>query len=389
VGRILLGLLAICAPLAAQTVELRPAPALKMPGTVDSNSPAHWYFDTFYLFNSDGRLFRSQGESPFAYEGIQPVWMSNLARQPIWIEATWVDSDGTLYAWYHHEPGGVCGTQPLTAPKIGALVSLNGGLSFTDLGIVLEAPPNPDCSARNGYFAGGHGDFSVILDRDRTYFYFLYSNYSGGTAEQGVAVARMAFQDRLSPARRVWKFYGGAWQEPGLGGRASAIFPARTGWARADADAFWGPSVHWNTHLEQYVVLLNRSCCSPGWPQEGIYVSFNADVSDPGGWSLPEKILEGGGWYPQVLGIQPGETDKEAGEVARLYIWGSSEWEIVFRKNAGLLPGPLPDSVDPEAGNDAEADGQPGDAAEPEEPDPLRRPRYPRPPRNPGARRSK
>ena len=104
---------------------------------------------------------------------------------PIWIESAWRDDDGSIYAWYHHEPGGVCPNNSLTAPKIGALVSTDGGVTFTDLGIILATGDPLNCDAENGFFAGGHGDFSVILDQDRRYFYFLFGNYSGPPEHQG------------------------------------------------------------------------------------------------------------------------------------------------------------------------------------------------------------
>jgi hypothetical protein len=37
-------------------------------------------------------------------------------------------------------------------------------------------------------------------------------------------------------------------------------------------------------------------------------------------------------WYPQVVGIDAArqETDKRAGRVARLFVAGISDWEILF-----------------------------------------------------------
>ncbi|MCS7264659.1 MAG: hypothetical protein NZ805_07485 [Armatimonadetes bacterium] len=35
-------------------------------------------------------------------------------------------------------------------------------------------------------------------------------------------------------------------------------------------------------------------------------------------------------WYPQVIGLRQGETDKLAGEVVRFFMSGVYEWEIVF-----------------------------------------------------------
>jgi hypothetical protein len=142
---------------------------------------------------------------------------------------------------------------------------------------------------------------------------------------------------RLSPIAqthpvRYGKFFQGSWQEAGRFGRDTAIFSALDSWSSASTDSFSGPSLHWNTSLNQYVVLLSRSCCEPGFLSEGIYVSFNPDLGDPNGWTAPEKILGSDqcGWYPQVIGIEPGATDKVAGEVARLFIKGESYWEIAF-----------------------------------------------------------
>jgi hypothetical protein len=196
----------------------------------------------------------------------------------------------------------------------------------------MESAYWPDCSAQNGYFAGGNGDFTVLLDSSRQYFYFYFTNYSGPLYSQGVAVARMAFADRANPSGKVWKFFRGDWREPGLFGRDTAILPAFDSWSSASTDSFWGPSLHWNTSLNQYVMLLNRSCCEPGFPSEGTYISFNPDLGDPNGWTPPEKILDAdqSGWYPQVIGVEPEATDKVAGGNARLFIKGESYWEIVF-----------------------------------------------------------
>jgi len=322
-----------------QKATLRPASQVRLPGATDCNSPAYWRKGVLYVYNSAGLPVQSQGPDQFHLGHVRAPFFDHHKLRTRWIEATWPDDDGTIYAWYHHEPGGLCPGNRLTAPKIGALKGKEGGIDFVDLGVVLESTPELECKAQNGYFAGGNGDFSVILDRSRSYFYFLISTYSGPVSSQGVAVARMAFQDRDNPVGKVSKWHNGEWSEPGLHGNITPIFQTKVDWKRKDADSFWGPSIHWNTYLEKYVMLLNRTCCSEGWPQEGVYVSFNADVANPKGWSEPVKILDapqkgffGGFWYPQVLGTGPEETDKLAGQVARFYLAGRSEWEIMFEK---------------------------------------------------------
>jgi len=154
--------------------------------------------------------------------------------------------------------------------------------------------------------------------------------------QQGVAVAGMPGRDRDQPRDKVFKWHRGRWTEPGIGGHVTPIFPAMIDWHRADADAFWGPSIHWNTHLNVWVMLLNRAK-DKDWAQEGIYISFNRSLSDPAGWTKPVKILDAGEleksrWYPQVVGTDAAkrETDKLAGKTARLFVAGLSKWEIIF-----------------------------------------------------------
>lgn len=338
----------------AQVAYVLPAPTVKMPAPmVDGNSPGVWV---------DGqlRVYTSTGAEPEAMTGpaiaglqmaAQPV-VTPADHYPIWIEALWKDDDGTVYGWYHHEPGGLCGGK-LTAPKIGAVVSDDGGKTFRDLGIVLESGDPINCNAENGFFGGGHGDFSVILDRERKHFYFLFGNYGGPWWTQGVAMARMAFEDRTNPRGAVRKYADGAWNEPGVGGAVTPILPPRVGWAFAETDSFWGPAIHWNTAIERYVVLLNRACCSSGWPQEGIYVMFGTDLSNPATWTYPQKIMDASqigfapGFYPQVFGTGEGETDTIAGQQPRLFIKGVSNWEIHFT---------APPSTSPDAG-EGEAEG--------------------------------
>ncbi|MBI4582961.1 MAG: hypothetical protein HY717_02910 [Planctomycetes bacterium] len=322
------------------TVILRDAPRLQFPAPTDCNSPTHWDGDTFYLFNSAGHPQRSSGSDLFHLGPAAPSKYDNQVNGGRWIECTWKDDDGSLYGWYHHEPAGLCPGTSLTAPKIGAVVSSDNGARFQDLGIVLEARAGTlNCAAKNGYFAGGHGDFSVMLAARKEYFYFFFGSYAGDVSEQGVAVARMRYADRKSPAGKVWKWHQGGWGEPGVGGRLTPFFPAAVDWAREDADAFWGPSIHWNTHLNRYVILLNRTKDKPGWPQEGIYVTFNGDLDRPENWTKPVKIYNGGRWYPQVIGLNKSkrETDKLAGQTARFFMrgennYGESRWEIVFLK---------------------------------------------------------
>jgi hypothetical protein len=331
-------------PLAAQSWILTRAPRLELPVRPDGNSATFWAGGAFHVFTSTGQpLMISTSANQFSEWESQPVGVDAMAYVPLWMEAA-QRVNGVLFGWYHHEPGGVCGSLPLTSPKIGAAISYDNGLSFSDLGIVLDSAYPSDCTANNGFFAGGNGDFSVVPDRQRQYFYFFFTHYAGPQEEQGICAARLAWQDRFQPAGKVWKYFEGGWTEPGLGGRCTPIFPARVEWQRADADSFWGPAVHYNTYLRRYVMLLNRSCCSQGWPQEGIYISFSAGSLESNQWTEPVKLLDRHeigylpGYYPQVIGMQYGETDTFSGQHARLYISGISDWTITFLRTPAAAP---------------------------------------------------
>jgi hypothetical protein len=341
---LLLVVLALPVCLHAQTAWLRPAATNQIHTVVDGNSPTFWRDGQFNFLTSTGSPVILTGSDQFQLGVPEPVALSPGTPEPMWIEAVWVDDDGTVYGWYHYEEHGVCRGSDLAVPRIGAVVSHDGGRSFEDLGFVLSSGDQADCTAKNEFFAGGHGDFSVILDRQKEYFYFFFTNYGGDVAGQGVAVARMRFEDRTNPSGAVYKYFNGAWSEHGLAGKVTPVFRTRVSWQRSDSDSFWGAAIHWNSYLESYVILMNRACCSPRWPQEGVYVTFNDNLAAPQNWKVPERIIDGesirnnAGFYPQVIGYGEDGTDTFAGQIARLYIHGASKWEIIFNRDSAQEP---------------------------------------------------
>ncbi len=316
----------------AQSVSVEPAEQIALSGAVDSNSPSFWWNNKLYLFTSSGMPVRFDGNDIKRLGSARAVMFYDYGRVTKWIESVWQDTDGTVYGWYHHEPGGICNAPYLTAPKIGAVVSYDHGATFYDLGIILSSAGTPNCASKNGYFAGGNGDFSVVLGQDQKYFYFYFDNYGGDLSRQGVATARMAIEDVKNPVGNVWKYFNDDWTEPGLGGDLTPIFQAVGGWDTESTDSYWGPSVHYNRFLGKFVMLLNHSCCTTGWPQEGIYISYLSNPNKPNYWRSPVKIMDGGDWYPQVMGEGVGDTDTVAGESPRLFVGGESRWRLVFSK---------------------------------------------------------
>jgi hypothetical protein len=356
-GVLIAGLVVVTAqgtPTKQPAVRLVPAPFLSLPGDADSNSPAVWEridgTPTLVVLTSvAGQPSRAIGPRLSALGEETPVDFSVRPAHGVWMEAVLPDVDGTWYGYYHNEIPAVdlCGDPSRVVPRIGAARSTDFGATWEDLGVILEAPPRTHtCESQNQYFLGGVGDFSAILDRESQDVYFFYSQYVRREWGQGVALARMAWADRDEPVGKLASWTHGVWL-PARASRmadagedswvypvASPIYPVAESWHLDGpaVDAFWGPSVHWNTHLQQYVMLLNRSK-DMQWSQEGIYVAFSPSLEDPSLWATPRQILNGGGWYPQVFGLEPGAgTDRLAGAVARLFIHGRSEYLIQFTR---------------------------------------------------------
>lgn len=327
-------------------VELRSAPLLQLPSDVDSNSPAVWDRvggrNLLFVMTSEGQPRRAWGRDLLNLGTARQVAVAPWPGGGVWMESIVRDVDGTWYGYYHNEmPAEMCGRTDKMIPRIGAARSRDRGASWDDLGIILEAPPRSYvCSTDNVYFVGGVGDFTVQLDAESRDLYFYYSLYLRTPMSQGVGVARLAWADRDAPLGKMTVWRNGTWT-PGTAVRsddtarwiypaASPIFPAADSWHDLDydVDAFWGPSVHWNTHIGHYVMLLNRAK-DVTWEQEGVYVSFAKSLEDPRTWSAPTRVLKGGTWYPQVLGLEEGSgTDKIAGEWARFFMLGES-WHVI------------------------------------------------------------
>lgn len=344
------------------TAVLQRASRIDLPGRVDSNSPAMWTLDEGQvrlrvMTSIDGQPSLSEGRRLWQMMSAAPVAFETHPGHGVWMEAVVEDEQGTWYGFYHNEiPAELCQRLDRVMPRIGAARSADKGQTWQDLGIVLEAPPDGyRCDSPNDYFVGGVGDLSVMLDTDRRYAYLYFSQYSRNQAAQGVAVGRLLWAARDEPVGRVEVWNGGAWLPPtplvGRGTDAAAggppdtvlrwvhdagtaLFPTSLPWHDDDPrnDAFWGASVHWNAYLEQYVMLLNRTA-DESFTQEGVYVSFSPSLDDPTQWSAPARLMSGGSWYPQVIGIERGEgTDKQAGKVARFFMSGVSTFFIEFQR---------------------------------------------------------
>jgi hypothetical protein len=248
-----------------------------------------------------------------------------------WIEAVWRDpATDRLYGWYHAEEF-VGGPAKLFVPHIGAIASDDGGLSWHFLDEMLRAPVHlADIGYDNGFLAGGYGDFCVVPDRAGQYFYLAFSSYVADEAAQGIAMARFPIATRDHPASALELWNGSEWVSA-TGRLPVPLWPTRRGWRHVDPDAFWGPAIHFNRQLDAFVMLLNHTAGGfHNMLQEGIYVSVTRTPDNPASWSAPMRLVAGGAWYPQAVGLTAGSGDSFIDGPARFFMAGHSAWEIEF-----------------------------------------------------------
>ena len=341
---VLIALVAINA-LSAQSprvprARLIPASRLQLPGDIDSNNPAIWSLvdgahRLFVISSWGGVPTRSSGAALASLRLEGPVGFSKHPGHGVWIESVVPDDTGTWYAYYHHERAAdSCGRPDRQLPRIGALRSPDRGVTWHDLGIILDAPGGTEaCASANRFVLGGVGDVTAVLDADKKDVYLYFSQYLRDPSAQGVAVARLAWADRDQPAGKLFIWRAGVWLPdsqragtPLVGASQPFHDPS------AASDVFWGPSIHWNTYLDQYVMLLNRAK-DDAFNQEGIYASFSPTLAVPTQWTTPVKIMHGGTWYPQVIGTELATgTDRRAGKRARFFMTGRSDRVIDFER---------------------------------------------------------
>ena len=337
---------------AGPTARVVPASRLTLRGRADSNNPFVWTRDGGVPMLT---VLSSWGGIPTLGRGRELEWLrldgevavSDHPGHGVWFEAVVPDSAGRWYGFYHHErPADDCGRPERQLPRVGAARSVDEGRTWQNLGIVLDAPPGTAaCASANRFVLGGVGDVAAVLDAAGQDLYLYFSQYGRAAAQQGVGVARLAWADRDAPVGKLTIWNDGAWLPARPVAAASAddrwAYPAGTpvvapGQPFHDsapaADVFWGPSIHWNTYLKQYVMLLNRAK-DDEFGQDGIYVAYATRLDAPAAWSRPAKVLNGGGWYPQVAGLERGVgTDRIAGQRARLFLTGASAHVIEFER---------------------------------------------------------
>jgi hypothetical protein len=302
----------------------------------------------------------------------------------VWFETVYQDardaSGRTLYAIYHNEnypqtlpydsatgkgyidhnwPVGLRGdTSTAAVCRIGVMKSIDGGRRWDNRGIFIEdLQPRMILRPHNtsNTFAGGVGDPSAVAAGDYLYLFYGEYGYPGvydsasydPTLEwngQCISVARIAIADLDNPEGRARRWDGQGFNAPydGIGRPVQSLqIPREKGGGPAsapDARFHWGPSVSWNSYLNEWVMLMGR-VEGASWKGGQVYISFNKN-SDLGEgdnsqqWSKPELLIDRPGhtiWYPS---LQPMNTEEDVanrrtclnlGREARLFF--KDQWE--------------------------------------------------------------
>ena len=195
------------------------------------------------------------------------------------------------------------------------------------------------------YFVGGVGDFSVQLDAESRDLYIFFSQYSADdrrasasrgwrgpivTAPSGKA---MVFASGVWLPARAFMFPNGMmrWNYPS----AVPIFPAERALERR---RHRGRCVLGAGRALEHLPRTVRDAAQSRQGHEletgrhlRLLRTAASTIHRPG--RTPLKILSGGRWYPQVMGIEAGAgTDKVAGRWARFFMAGTSEHLIQFIK---------------------------------------------------------
>jgi hypothetical protein len=198
---------------------------------------------TIDAFDSLAGLFRDPTGTRFQTVMPGAVPGDPYENQYAALNATWRDSaTGTIHGWYHAEVQ-VPGCSPgVHYASIGYTTSIDEGHSFTKRGMVLTSA---DGVVPNACVGQGVGLPHVIASGDFLYMFYdtlTPPDFRGG----GITIARASQAD----PSRWFKYYNGAFSEPGLGGLRTILIPLGSGGQQS-----WGASVIWSSTADTFLMV--------------------------------------------------------------------------------------------------------------------------------------
>jgi hypothetical protein len=209
-----------------------------------------------------------------------------LAGGPIYDDV----STGMRFMVYHAEMHGASSQDYYTTLGL-AVARDSSGTLFDDLGMILRT--NITSPLYHSIDMGG-GSLNVVND----YVYVHYRDYMANGASSELAVARAPLSTLISNAllrqnTAFTKYYNGAWSEPGIGGRASALETGNP-WNA------WS-SVSYSDYLNQFVMVSAQPSQTDGG---NLYLATSSDGLS---WGARQAIAADPGeqFYPSLIGTGP------------------------------------------------------------------------------------
>jgi hypothetical protein len=214
----------------------------------------------------------------------------------IWLHSVFRKSGKNLVGFFAAEDQYCCPRDPhqVAWRSMGVASSADNGATWQSPAQILTAAEARPTLAQE-HIWGGDGDGSAIWDAEHCRWMIFY--------QHEYLTAAISTDPEGKPG--TWfKYYNGAFTEPGLGGKDSPL-------AGLDAVHGGNPSVHFNSYLGKWVMVYH------GWDPQVSYITSSTDLLI---WDKPRFLVDsanppGRGWYPTIIG----ETDLRAGQKANLY----------------------------------------------------------------------
>jgi hypothetical protein len=225
---------------------------------IDENPGNAFYKGNMYFFENryaaSAHIWKGTNMDSLAYQyqavcdKTFPVYVGDLG---CWFAGLWIDPDtGDFYSSVHHEFNKLATPGFVESRRVGIAKSTDQGRNWTYLGDCLSSP-NDDMKGPE-YWKGdavdaGCGDQHLFVDTKSGYFYLYYVNKyfykSRKSNEHKMKVARCKISDMMAPGK-WFKFYNGAWTEPGMGGKGSWLDKLHQ-----------FPDVKYSTYLGKYIAI--------------------------------------------------------------------------------------------------------------------------------------
>lgn len=186
---------------------------------------------------------------------------------------------------------------------LGLAISSDQGLHWTDIGEIIRF--NMPFSHTGQPAGAAIGDPPLVISPDGKYFYVYFLDWLKSGVYTNTSVARAPIADVLQDAfgaslhfaAPFYKYYEGAWNQPGIGGASTDLIP----------QGYYGggENVAWDSYLNRYLMFNSDSqnysyAESPDglhWT-DTIFIGMLGNVPDLAGYSMPVGL----GDDPRILG---------------------------------------------------------------------------------------